>query len=153
MSRRGPRWIFAGLVCVPAVAMVAGFAHAGGLGVEPGLYEIEVRVGLPNVLEVGPPGRLTRCLTAGDIESGQAFLVRSENPIRACGLTDYAASGAAVRYRVRCPGPNAASGEAEFEATGQGYRGAIRMQMGGKNMTMSETQTAVRLGDCEPERR
>jgi hypothetical protein len=123
-------------------------AEAGSAAVVPGLYEIEVRLGLPNVLEVGPPRRLLRCLTAGEIESGQAFFVRSENPIRACGLTDYVATGTRVRYRIQCPGPNAASADAEFETTAGGYRGAIRMQMGGKNMTMSETQVAARVGEC-----
>jgi hypothetical protein len=140
-----------GLVWLIAAAGAAS-AAAEPAALVPGLYEIEVRLGLPNVLEVGPPRQLTRCLTAGEIASGRAFFVRSENPIRACGLADYAATGTTVRYRIRCPGPNAASGDAEFEATGRGYRGTIRMQMGGKNMTMSETQVAVRVGECDPER-
>jgi hypothetical protein len=124
-------------------------ADAGPPAVAPGLYDIEVRLGLPNVLEVGPPTRLRRCLTAAEIESGRAFFVRSENPLRACALTDHVATGTSVRYRIACPGPNAASAHAEFETTAGGYRGVIRMQMGGKNMTMSETQIAVRIGDCE----
>lgn len=123
-------------------------AAAGPPAVAPGLYDIEVRLGLPNVLEVGRPTSLRRCLTGEEIESGQAFFVRSENPLRACALTDYAATGTSVRYRIRCPGPNAASAEAEFETATAGYRGVIRMQMGGKNMTMSETHAAVRIGEC-----
>jgi hypothetical protein len=130
------------------LALVALLADAGSPAVAPGLYEIEVRLGLPNVLEVGPPTRLTRCLTGAEIESGQAFFVRSENPLRACALTDHAATGTSVRYRIRCPGPNAASADAEFETTPTGYRGVIRMVMGGKNMTMSETQVATRIGEC-----
>ena len=130
------------------LALVSVLADAGVPAVAPGLYDIEVRLGLPNVLEVGPPTKLRRCLTSADMESGQAFFVRSENPLRACALTDYAVTGTSVRYRIRCPGPNAASAEAEFETTTAGYRGAIRMVMGGKNMTMSETQIASRIGDC-----
>jgi hypothetical protein len=131
------------------LALVPLLAVAGPPAVAPGLYAIEVRLGLPNVLEVGPPTTLTRCLTAPEIESGQAFFVRSENPLRACALTDYAATGASVRYRIRCPGPNAASADAEFQTTAAGYRGVIRMVMGGKNMTMSETQVAARIGECD----
>jgi hypothetical protein len=130
------------------LGLLALLAGAGPPAVAPGLYEIEVRLGLPNVLEVGPPTTIRRCLTPTDIESGQAFFVRSESPLRACALTDHAATGSSVRYRIRCPGPNAASAEAEFETTPAGYRGVIRMVMGGKNMTMSETQTAVRIGEC-----
>jgi Protein of unknown function (DUF3617) len=133
-------------------AFLATPADTGPLPFAPGLYEIEVRLGLPNVLEVAPPRRLLRCLTASEIESGRVFFVRSENPIRACALADYEATGTTVRYRISCLGPNAASAEAEFETSAGGYRGAIRMQMGGKNMTMSETQVAVRVGECEGER-
>jgi hypothetical protein len=88
---------------------------------------------------------LTRCLTASAIESGQAFFVLSENPIRACPVTDYRATPTTARYDIRCPGANAASAEGDFETTATGYRGTISMQMGGKNMTMSETQVAVRV--------
>jgi hypothetical protein len=117
----------------------------------PGLYDIEIRIDLPHVLEVAPPKRVTRCLTASAIESGRAFFVLSENPIRACPLTDYRATTTTARYRIRCPGPNAASAEGEFETTATGYRGTISMQMGGKNMTMSETQVGVRVGACGSE--
>jgi hypothetical protein len=133
-----------------ALVMGAGVAPAAAEppGLAPGLYAIEVRIGLPNVLEVGPPHQLTRCVTAGEIASGQAFFVRSENPIAACEQVDVAATATAVRYRIHCPGPNAASADAEFETGDQGYRGTIRMTMGGKNMTMSETQVAARVGEC-----
>jgi uncharacterized protein DUF3617 len=131
------------------LALASLLVDAGAPAVAPGLYEIEVRLGMPNVLEVGPPTRLTRCLTGADIESGQAFFVRSESPLRACALADYVVAGTSVRYRIRCPGPNAASAEADFETTTAGYRGIIRMVMGGKNMTMSETQIALRIGECE----
>ena len=130
------------------LALVSLAGDAGAPAVAPGLYEIEVRLGLPNVLEVAPPTRPRRCLTRADIESGQAFFVRSENPLRTCPVADYAAAGSSVRYRIRCPGPNAASAEAAFETTPAGYRGVIRMVMGGKNMTMSETQIASRIGEC-----
>jgi hypothetical protein len=119
--------------------------------VRPGLYEIQVRINLPYVLEVSPPKRLTRCLTPGAIESGRAFFVLSENPIKVCPVSDYHASATTARYLIRCPGANAASAEGEFEPTETGYRGTISMQMGGKNMTMSETQVGVRIGDCPGE--
>ena len=94
---------------------------------------------------------MTRCLTADAIESGQAFFVLSENPIRACPLTDVRATPTTTRYRISCPGANAASAEGDFETTATSYRGTISMQMGGKNMTMSETQAAVRVGACASE--
>jgi len=44
--------------------------------------------------------------------------------------------------RIACAGPNRGSAVAVFETTGSAYRGNIKMNMDGKNMTMSETQVA-----------
>jgi len=114
----------------------------------PGLYDIEVRLDLPYVFDAAPPKRLTRCLTPSAIKSGRAFSVLTDNPINVCPISDYRVTATTARFRIRCPGPNAASAEAEFETTATGYRGIISMQMGAKNMTMSETQVAVRVGTC-----
>lgn len=75
----------------------ATWAEAEPRAFAPGLYDIEVRLHLPYVLEVSPSKRLTRCLTASAIESGRAFFVLSENPIRACPLTDYRATTTTAR--------------------------------------------------------
>ena len=140
-------WRLLGLLASVSVLLVS-WAEAEPPGLTPGLYDIEVRINLPYVLEVSPPKRLTRCLTSSAIDSGQAFFVLSENPIRVCPISDYRATATTAQYRIRCPGANAASAEGEFETTETGYRGTISMQMGGKNMTMSETQVAVRVGTC-----
>lgn len=149
-ARRVGWWRFLGLL-VSVSALPATWAGAEPRAFAPGLYDIEVRLSLPYVLEVSPSKRLARCLTASAIESGRAFFVLSENPIRACPLSDYRATTTTARYRIHCPGPNAASAEGEFETTATGYRGTISMQMGAKNMTMSETQVAVRVGACASE--
>ncbi len=147
---RGGGWRILALL-VSLSVLPAAWAEAEPGALAPGLYDIEVRINLPYVLEVSPPKRLMRCLTASAIESGQAFFVLSENPIKACPLTDYQATPTTAHYRIRCPGANAASAEGDFETTATGYRGTISMQMGGKNMTMSETQVAVRVGACPSE--
>jgi hypothetical protein len=50
---------------------------------------------------------------------------------------------------IACAGPNRGSAVATFETKGTTYRGTIKMNMGGKNMTMSETQAGKRIGDCQ----
>lgn len=72
----------------------------------------------------------------------------SDNPLKRCDLVDYEASAATARYRIACAGPNRGSAVAVFQTAAAGYRGTIKMNMGGKNMTMSETQTGKRIGDC-----
>jgi len=47
-----------------------------------------------------------------------------------------------------CAGPNRGSAVAVFDTKQNTYQGTIRMNMGGKNMTMSETQAGKRIGDC-----
>ena len=114
----------------------------------PGLYQVEVRIALPNVQDVAAPFVVTRCVMPADLESGEAFVILSKNPLRFCDLLDYQATDGAVSYRIACPGPNKGSAVAVFQTTANSYRGSIHMNMGGKNMTMSETQAGTRIGNC-----
>jgi hypothetical protein len=103
---------------------------------------------LPNVQDVAAPLVLTRCVTPPDLQSGRAFFVLSDNPLKNCALLDYQVTADTATYRIACPGPNMGSAVGAFGLTGTAYRGSIKMNMGGKNMTMSETQVGRRIGDC-----
>jgi hypothetical protein len=114
----------------------------------PGLYRVEVRIALPNVQDAAAPFVVTRCVSPADLESGEAFSILSKNPLRNCDLLNYQVTDGAVSYRIACPGPNKGSAVAVFKTTATTYRGSIQMNMGGKNMTMSETQAGTRMGNC-----
>jgi hypothetical protein len=114
----------------------------------PGLYEVEVRITLPNVQDVAEPRRLTRCVSRADLQSGQAFFVLSDNPLKDCSMLDYQVTADTTVYRIACPGPNRGSAVAVFDTTRTAYRGTIEMNMGAKNMTMAETQVGRRIADC-----
>jgi hypothetical protein len=132
--------------------VVAALAATGSVAAVPllipGLYQVEVRIALPNVQDAATPVVVTRCLSPADLESGRAFFVLSRNPLKNCDLLDYRATDTAATYRIACPGPNKGSAVAVFETTATTYRGSINMNMGGKNMTMSETQAGKRIGNC-----
>jgi hypothetical protein len=130
-------------------ALAATGADAADSSLIPGLYRVEVRINLPNVQDVAAPLVLTRCLSPDDLESGQAFFVLSDNPLRSCELVDYQATAGTAIYRIACAGPNRGSAVAVFDTRATTYRGTIKMNMGGKNMTMSETQAGKRIGDCQ----
>jgi hypothetical protein len=139
-----PSIMLPGLIAVLAV----GGAAAADLLLAPGLYQIEVRISLPNVQNIAAPLLFDKCVTPADLQSGRAFFVLSDNPLKQCDLLDYeAASGRAV-YRIACAGPNRGRAVAVFETRETSYRGTIQMNMGGKNMTMAETQVGKRTGDC-----
>lgn len=115
----------------------------------PGLYEVTFTLELPNVATTGiGPSTVRHCITAASLASGEAFAILSDNPLRACPMVDYLLERDRARYRVACAGPNAPRATGTFDLTANGYRGAISMDMGGKNMTMSERQRARRLGAC-----
>ena len=141
------RTLFAGASVVAALAAIGSSAADPALA--PGLYQVEVRISLPNVQDVAAPIVLMRCVSPAALESGQAFFILSDNPLKNCNLLDYQATADTAIYRIVCPGPNMGSAVALFETTGAAYRGSIKMNMGGKNMTMSEAQVGKRIGDCE----
>jgi hypothetical protein len=129
-------------------ALAATACSAAEPAPAPGLYEVEVRIALPNVQDVAAPTVLTRCLSALDLESGQAFFVLSDNPLKNCPLLDYEAAADSATYRIACPGPNMGRAVGVFDLAATRYRGIITINMGGKNMTMSETQVGRRIGEC-----
>lgn len=144
MHRSGGSAFAAGLACLLALS---GAVAADSLPA-PGMYRIEVRIALPNLQNNAPPMIAELCITAADIETGQAFSLLSDNPLRRCDMLDYKLSASAATYRIACEGPNRGSAVAEFNTTSNSFRGIIRMNMGGKNMTMSETQHGKRIGNC-----
>jgi Protein of unknown function (DUF3617) len=138
-------------IIVPALASFAMAARgaADDSLPAPGNYEVEVRIGLPNAPDVAAPMRLNRCMTREDFESGRVFAVMSDNPLKQCQRIDYQVTGATISFRITCPGPNRGSAVAVFKTSSNGYRGSIKMNMGGKNMTMTETHIGRRIGSCK----
>ncbi|MBC8006488.1 MAG: DUF3617 family protein [Prolixibacteraceae bacterium] len=129
-------------------ALASTGCNAADLLLTAGLYQVEVRISLPNVQDVAAPLIVTHCWGHDDLKSGSAFSVLSDNPLKRCELADYETTAATARYRIACAGPNRGSAVAVFQTTATAYRGTIRMNMGGKNMTMAETQAGKRIGDC-----
>ena len=130
------------------VALAASGRVFADLPLATGQYEIEVRISLPNVQDVATPLLFSKCIVQADLESGQAFFILSDNPLKVCDLLDYEVTGDRAAYRVACAGPNRGSAVAAFDTKATTYRGTIKMNMGGKNMTMSETQVARKTGEC-----
>lgn len=129
--------------------LIALGSHATARGlVPPGLYEITVTQELPNVAKAGEPVKLQACLTNQLIGSGAAFHVRTDNPLRQCPISDLRVNDDELFFRVNCPQPNAPKAKAKFINTKTGYDGAISIDMGGKNMTVTERHRAQRIGEC-----
>ncbi len=134
------------LLLVPSVMQIASSALAREL--QPGLYEIEVQVRLPNINDVLTTKKVTRCITAKDIEERKAFSILSNNPLAKCPLSPFRSGHDQAGFYVDCPGRNTAKAFAKFEIFGTSFKGTITMNMGGKNMTAIERQKGDRIGVC-----
>jgi hypothetical protein len=115
----------------------------------PGLYEIAVRVLMPNVGDAIGPTVEHRCLSNAAVAVGDTFSVMSKNnPLAACPRVAGASESQRITFQIVCEGPNMAKADASFDVFGDRFEGRIVMNMGGKNMTLSEHQVGRRIGDC-----
>src|SRR5262245_24156861 len=130
----------------------AGSGNAGdAMTLAPGLYEVRVRLDLPN-LEGAAAARLaTLCVPADDRAGNHGLVVLSENnPLAHCPVANVRQQGSALTFDIVCPGGNAAIASASYLLAGETFEGRIAIKLGGKNMTMTETQTGRRTGQCRP---
>lgn len=133
-----------------ALAAVApGRAQADGdIPLRRGLYEVEVRLELPHVEDLNMRKTAAVCVTA-DGEGGRGLGVLGDNnPLSKCPVSNVRRQGDVFAFDVVCEGTNAARASASYTLAGDAFRGRIAMTMGGKNMTMAETQVGRRVGDC-----
>jgi hypothetical protein len=114
---------------------------------QPGRYTVEVRQRLPNVPDLVDPMEHSVCLDTAPALA--PFRLKGENPLRSCPIVEVEWNQANLRYRIVCPGPNRGFAEAEFAFTIDAFHGQIAINMGGKNMTLTEIQTGRRRGDCD----
>ena len=138
---------------VLASSMAAGpvaLAQEIGTQFQPGLYEIEVELKLPHLEGTSAKQRLKRCLVSNQIEKDFGLKVLSQNnPLSKCPHSNISPQGNKLNFYIKCPGQNGAKGFAFYELQPTSFSGHIKMQMGGKNMTMSEWQNGRRIGDCD----
>ena len=123
------------------VAAVAGDLPQGGL------YRVEVTLEIPNVQGELAFRSVERCIAAG--EAAEPILVIVSSPkIAECPVVRQAGEVGWIEVEVACERVNTGRARERFELTAAGYTGRIAITMGAKNMTLTEIQRAVRIGDC-----
>jgi Protein of unknown function (DUF3617) len=143
-------WRRALLIAV-AVSMTpttpAGAAEPAAL--QDGRYDVNVQLELPNVEAMGASRVATICVTS-EVPGGHYGLaaMSENNPLAKCPVSNVRQDGGILTFDIICPGGNAAVASARYILTPQRFEGRISMKMGGKNMTMTETQSGRRAGDC-----
>ena len=138
----------------PAAFAGALLAAAGGPpatadgSLAAGLYRVEVVVEMPNVVRPIPFRVVERCIAAEAATDGSFLQIVSNPSIAACPLAHRSLDRNRLSLEVVCGKVNTGRASARYELAEAGYTGRIEVTMGGKNMTMTEIQRAVRLGDC-----
>lgn len=132
--------ILALLACLAPVLAAAD-------GLRPGAYRVLVHLAIPNVETRDYDFETSICWRGVD---------DPEMPLGPLGPGSLA--GCASRARetpegvtvtTTCPGPNAGFATASYRRTPQGFSGQVDIDLGGKNMTLSELQRGTRTGGCE----
>jgi hypothetical protein len=142
--------------CAAIAAAVMLTQPVGTAGAEPlllpnGLYDITSRLELPHV-ERWAIDQTTRVCLSGHKRIGEIPLpvLSANNPFAKCAATNLANDGETFQYDIVCPGRASAKAHAIYTFAADAFSGRIAMTMAAKNMTMTEVQRAIRLGDCEP---
>lgn len=118
---------------------------------EPGAYQVHVRIELPNLADNTAVKVSEICIHRVDPAGNPGLVVLSENnPLANCPHSNLQLRGNELSFRIRCPGGNAAYASARFTIGQAKFTGRIDMNMGGKNMTMTEVQAGRRVGECAP---
>ncbi|HEX2843601.1 DUF3617 domain-containing protein [Hyphomicrobium sp.] len=122
-------------------------ASAGDTVLEPGEYEVEMRLELPYVEDMGVQKTARVCLTGG---GSRGIVVLSENnPLVRCPVSNVSQEADELTFDLVCEGHNQAVARAKFRLRHDRFDGAFDMKMGGKNMTMTERQKGRRVGACK----
>lgn len=144
-------------VGIPAAfVLAAGVVGTAGAGAPQailmnGSYEVEVRLELPHLESWAVKKLATVCISDPDAGGRRGLVVLSgNNPLARCPVSKVRQDGERLTFDIVCEGRNAARASATFLLAPQQFRGRIAMVMGGKNMTMTETQVGRRIGDCAP---
>lgn len=136
---------FASLALILAAAPLCQVYAGEGMLVA-GRYDVDVRLELPHVEDLNMKKTATIC-AAPDGSHGLTVL-GDNNPLSHCPASNVRQDGRVLTFDIVCEGTNAARASATYILSDVAFRGRITMKMGGKNMTMSETQVGRRVGTC-----
>lgn len=148
---RGLVLIVASTTALSALTSANGQTLPVGDVMLPGNYAVTVSLELPNLDDTTAKRTATICISQAPPPSVQDRGLRvlsTINPLGTCPSSNYHSDGRTITFDIICPGGNAAIGNARLTLQPNTFQGRITMKMGGKNMTMTEVQSGVRIGDC-----
>jgi hypothetical protein len=127
------------LACAPAQASDA---------MRPGGYEVTTETGTPHVDKNLSYAlrRERRCVGPDDVSS--LFWMLEDDSLRDCRLEKVGATVGGATYDLICTGGHGRSGAARWQFAEDRLRGELNVTLRGKNTTLYQRVTAMRLGEC-----
>jgi uncharacterized protein DUF3617 len=140
------------MLALAAAGIVTGAAHLGAgdaAFLQPGEYQVSVRLELPHVEDAGGATKpVSLCMTADAAGAHGLRVLSDSNPLRTCPVSNVRRSEDTLTFDIACAGGDAATGAARYTLRPESFEGSIAVKMGGKNMTMIERQSGRRVGGC-----
>lgn len=133
--------------------LLATFAHAAPPVLQPGLWEINLRIEMPGMPAGMGSHKIQQCVRQSDLATPEKTLPQMQD--KRCQVKDYQLSGDTARWKIECAGSKdepAMSGSGEMTYSGGKYSGVSRMTMrepGGQTMNMTQHFSGQRIGDCK----
>jgi hypothetical protein len=114
-------------------------------------YELTTQTTMPHLEENLRYATTTRrqCLTLAQLT--MAFPILRHPALEGCSLRNEGRAPQQLTYQLVCEGGHGTTGSATWRLGEHRMRGTLDVKLGGKNMTFSQSITAVSIGRCSLE--
>jgi len=131
-----------------ATVFLAGSAHAAGVSIQPGQWEMTSTMTM-TIMPQPQVNTVHECIEENEI-SPDNFNMDQDNP---CDITDVMVEGNTARWSISCPTEAGMVMEGQWEFTSLGNSitgsGTMTTEFSGQKMGFDMTWEGKRIGDCE----
>lgn len=129
------------------LALAAMSVRASGTDA-PQLYDLTTETSMPHLEENLRYATTTQrqCLAQSDLAT--TFPILRHPALAGCKLEREQRQPDSLSYQLICTGGHGTTGSAVWHLGDHRLRGTLDVKLGGKNMTFSQTITAIPLGKC-----
>lgn len=114
-----------------------------------GLYEVSVMLDMGQLEDLNARKTARVCVKSGATGGVHGFFLLTDNiQLAHCPVKNVIEDDKKLTFDIVCDGIDAGRASATYTLEPDAFEGRYTMRMGGKNMTMRETQSGHRIGDC-----
>jgi Protein of unknown function (DUF3617) len=132
----------------PALLAIVIASVRGSDEAAPQLYDLTTETSMPHLEENLRYATTTQRQCLALPELAVAFPILHHPALDGCKLNRESRQLDSLSYQLVCTGGHGTTGSAVWHLSEHRVRGTLDVKLGGKNMTFSQTITAVPLGKC-----